>query len=262
MSEQQGRTNVTNRLNGSYQAQIVNVSHPDGLYMATIRLIGLWDAVLDEDLPWAEFLLPIGAKPSNGHVLPVEAEDYVWVDFPRNGDTRYPRITGSLYYAPELTSYLPDEVNGTAYEPKRADGEPEPAIYDRKDYLYDRFGLREHRTASGGYSLTHKATGTAIEVTNDGQMVIHTEGNAFESATGDKTEQFTGNLTITVKGDVTIKSDGSAMVDAGGDATVKAGGVATVEAGADLNLVAGGNVNLEAGGNFAVTAAAAPWKLG
>jgi hypothetical protein len=246
MREQQGRTNVTNRLNGSYQAQVVNVSHPDGIYMASIRLIKLWDAVRDGDLPWAEFLLPIGAKPSNGHVLPVEPGDYVWVDFPRNGDTRYPRITGSLYYAPDLTSYLPDEVNGTAYEPKRAEGEPKPAIYDRKDYLYDRFGLREHRTASGGYSLTHKATGTAIEVTSDGQMVIHTEGNAFESATGNKTEQYTGKLTINVKGDAIIKSDGAA----------------TVEASADLNLVAGGNVNLQAGGNFAVIAAAAPWKLG
>lgn len=117
--------------------------------------------------------------------------------------------------------------------------------YTRKDYLYDRFGLREHRTEKGGYSLTHKATGTAIEVTESGQMVIHAEGDAFQSATGNKSEQY-GSLTIVVKGDATIKSDGAA----------------TVESGGDLNLVAGGNVNLTAAGNFAVTAAAAPWKLG
>lgn len=246
MSERlQGRSNVTNRLHGSYQAEVTGVEHPDGLFLAQVRLLALWEGVNSDDLPWAEFLLPIGAKPNNGHVIPVEIGDYVWVDFPRNGDTRYPRITGSLYHAPDYQSNLPDEVNGTAYESKRAGGEPMPPAYTRKDYLYDRFGLREHRTAKGGYSLTHKATGTAIEVTESGQMVIHAEGDAFQSATGNKSEQY-GSLTIVVKGDATIKSNGAA----------------TVESGGDLNLVSGGNVNLTAAGNFAVIAAAAPWKLG
>lgn len=245
MSSQQGRTNITNRLYGDYQATIV-ATEPDGLYQAQVRLTKLWDAIADDDLPWAEFLLPLGAKASSGHVVPVEPGDEVWVDFPRNGDTRYPRITGSLYHAPDNQSLLPDEVNGKAYTPKRADGEPTPPAFNRKDELYDRFGLREHRTAKGGYSLTHKATGTAFEFTENGDVVIHAEGNAFESATGNKTAQYKGSLTIIVKGNAVIKSDGSTSIESAGD----------------LNLKAGGNVNLEAGGLFAAKAKAAPWKLG
>ncbi|GAJ73311.1 hypothetical protein JCM18904_4190 [Vibrio sp. JCM 18904] len=115
-SENRTRTNVTNRLFGSYQAEVVNTVHPKGLYMVSVRLLGYWDAIPDKDLPFAEFLLPLGAKPSGGHAVPVEkGGDLVWVDFPRNGDTRYPpRITGSLYYAPNYESYLPSEVNGEA----------------------------------------------------------------------------------------------------------------------------------------------------
>ncbi|MCG6418897.1 phage baseplate assembly protein V [Vibrio fluvialis] len=246
MSEHLGRTNVTNRLNGNYQAEVVDVNHPDDLYLAKIRLINLWSAVPDADLPWAEFMLPIGAKASSGRVIPVEPGELVWVDFPRKGDTRYPRITGGLYHAPDNQSQLPDEVNGKPYDPKRAEGEPSPPAYVRADELYDRFGLREHRTAKGGYSLTHKATGTAFEFTESGDVVVHAEGNAFESSTGDKKEQYKGSLTIIVKGDATIKSDGAATVESGGDLTLKAGG-------------GGGG---QAGGNFAVVAKAAPWKLG
>jgi hypothetical protein len=245
MNDQQRRSNITNRLLGEYQAEVVNVTHPDALYMVTVRLLGLWDAIPDGDLPYAEFLLPIGAKPKAGHAVPVEAGDLVWVDFPRNGDTRYPRITGSLYHAPDYQSNLPDDVNGNAYSPKRASGEPTPAAYDRKDDLYERFGLREQKTHSGGWSITHVATGSAIEITPAGEIVIHAEGNAFESATGNKTEQYQGNLSI--------KVSGSCNVDVSGSASVKASSIA---------LDASGDVTVKAGGQFAVTAASAPFTLG
>lgn len=240
------RTEISNRLLGQYQAEVVDVSHPDDLYLARVRLLGLWTAIKDYDLPWAEFLLPIGAKPKAGEVIPVEVGDLVWVDFPRNGDTRYPRITGSLYHAPDYTSNLPDEVNGVNYEPKRADGEPTPPAYTRKDYLYDRWGFREHRTVNGGWSVTHKGTGTAIELTEEGELVVHVEGESFESATGKKTEQYKDALSITVIGPCDIKTDDAMNFESGKDMTFKAGG----------------NVNLESGGDFAVKAKAAPWKLG
>ncbi|EIO9264997.1 hypothetical protein R5M54_003433 [Vibrio alginolyticus] len=252
-SENRTRTNVTNRLFGSYQAEVVNTVHPKGLYMVSVRLLGYWDAIPDKDLPFAEFLLPLGAKPSGGHAVPVEKGDLVWVDFPRNGDTRYPRITGSLYYAPNYESYLPSEVNGEAYQPKRADGEPEPPAYDRKDALFVRFGLRELITHQGGYSVTHTQSGTAIEITPDGQCVIHVEGNAFRSSTGNTLEQIGGALTIKVKGD--------ANIEAGGNATVKASGKANLE-GNEVTIKASGNVNIDAGGQFAVKASAAPFTLG
>ncbi|MBH05022.1 MAG: hypothetical protein CMJ20_01740 [Phycisphaeraceae bacterium] len=233
----QKRTNVTNRLIGDYQAKVVDVVHPKGLYMVSIRLLKLWDDIPDKDLPFAEFRLPLGAKPSAGHVVPVEAGDLVWVSFPRGGDTRYPLITGSLYHAPNYESNLPDDVNEPVFAPKRSAGEPTPPAYDRKDDLYQRLGLREHKTHQGGWSITHVATGTAIEITPDGKCVIHTEGDQFQSATGKHLGQYN---------EIEIKVSGDASVNCGGNGTLKSGGDTTVKAGGDLNLEAGGSLNLKA----------------
>lgn len=262
MSDDIQRSNASNRLLGSYPAKVVNVEHPDGLYMASIRLLGLWDSLPSHVLPWAEFLLPIGAKPSNGHVLPVEVDDLVWVDFPRNGDTRYPRITGSLYHAPEYTSHLPDEVNDKPYEPKRADGEPTPPAYTRKDDLYDRFGLREHKTSSGGWSITHKGTGTALEITPEGKWVLHVEGDSFESATGKRKEQYDKDLEVIVKGKTSITSTGAVTVKTNADATVDAGGSMNLKSGAAFAIDAGAAMTIKAAGEFKVTATNAEFTLG
>lgn len=204
-----GRTNVSNRLYGRYQAEVVNTVHPDHLYLVTVRLLALWDAIPDKDLPYAEFMLPLGAKPDHGHAVPVEKGDLVWVEFPRNGDTRYPLIMGSVYHAPNSRSNLPPEVNQEAYSPKRAKGEPMPPAYDRKDDLYSRFGLRELRTHTGGWSITHLATGTAIEITPDGQVVIHAEADQWRSGTGNLTEQIAKDVILDVGGGkkVTIGKD-------------------------------------------------------
>ncbi len=254
MNDEQRRSNITNRLLGQYQAEVVNTEHPDGLYLVSIRLLNLWDSISDDDLPWAEFLLPLGAKPSHGHAVPVESGDWVWVDFPRNGDTRYPRITGSLYHAPDYQSNLPDDVNGTLYEAIRADGEPSSPSYDRKDDLYQRFGLREHKTHAGGWSITHTATGTAIEITPSGQMVIHTEGDQFQSATGNHKGQYNGKLELIVKGACSITTNDKVAVKADGNISLDSGG--------EVAIKSGGNVNIESGGLFAVKATAAPFTLG
>ncbi|QFT40103.1 hypothetical protein GGC03_27270 (plasmid) [Vibrio sp. THAF191c] len=204
-SDNRKRTNVSNRLYGRYQAQVVNVVHPEKLYMVSVRLLALWDAIPDEDLPYAEFMLPLGAKPEHGHAVPVEKGDLVWVEFPRNGDTRYPLITGSVYHAPNYQSNLPKEVNGIAYEPKRSSGEPTPPAYDRKDDLYERFGLREMKTHAGGWSITHVKSGTAIEILPDGQCVIHTEGKQYRSATDNLNERFDKDVIINVGGGRTLQ---------------------------------------------------------
>ncbi|HHG3329130.1 TPA: phage baseplate assembly protein V [Vibrio parahaemolyticus] len=202
--DQQKRTNTSNKMYGRYRAEVVNTEHPQGLYMVSVRVLGLWDEIADEALPYAEFELPLGAKPSRGHVVPVEEGDFVWVEFPRNGDTRYPLITGSVYHAPEYKSNLPDDVNGEAYQHKRSAGEPEPAAYDRKDDLYERFGLREQKSHTGGWQITHVASGTAIEITPLGECVIHTEGNQWRSGTGNLTEQFAKDVKLDVGGGQTI----------------------------------------------------------
>ncbi len=263
------RTNVGGRMFGSYPATVVSVDHPDGLFMAKIRLNGLWASLSDDVLPWAEFLLPLGAKSEAGHAIPVEADDIVWVDFPRNGDTRYPRITGSVYYAPDNKSYLPTEITGEGLEPKRADGEPTPPDYSAKDDIYSRFGLMERKTAGGGWILTHRDSGTAIEITEDGQHVIHVEGAAYRSAES-VTEQVTKNMTVTIGKDLNVTVSGAANLTLKGDTEVTVKGAATINVGGDATVKADGalalngesGITMETGGTFQVTAAKADFVLG
>ncbi|WP_254619025.1 bacteriophage T4 gp5 trimerisation domain-containing protein [Vibrio metschnikovii] len=235
--DQQKRTNTSNKLYGRYRAAVVNTVHPDGLYMVAIRVLDQWDAIPDEDLPYAEFLLPLGAKPSHGHAVPVEEGDLVWVEFPRNGDTRYPLITGSVYHAPSYKSNLPDDVNNIPYQHKRSSGEPTPEAYDRKDDLYERWGLREQKSHTGGWQITHVASGTAIEITQHGQCIIHTEGDQWRSATGDLTEQF----------------DGNEKVNVGGNSVKKIGGNKTVNVGKNKSSKVGGDVKLDVGGGHFIS---------
>lgn len=252
MSEQHKRTNIGGKLLSSYPAVVIETKHPDGLYLAKVRLLGLWDTLSVDVLPWAEFMLPLGAKPEAGHAVPVEADNQVWVDFPRSGDTRYPRITGAVYQAPNMVSNLPSEITGKGYEQKRADGEPKPPLYSDKDDIYKRFGFMEHKTHSGGYCITHLGTGSAIEITDKGQIIIHCEAEAYRSSK---------NLLEQVAEAFTIKVGGNANIEAKGDATLKAGGKCSVD-GSKLLLKSAGDVSIEAGGNFNVKAVMADFKLG
>ncbi|WP_413113431.1 hypothetical protein [Thaumasiovibrio sp. DFM-14] len=293
------RTNTTGRLHGSYPASIVSTEHPMGLHLAKVALVGLWDGLDPDVLPWAEFILPLGARPNAGHKVPVEEDDLVWVDFPRNGDTRYPRITGACYHAPEGISNLPTESTPEpdeeiVYEQIRHELEPLPPEYSVLDDIYQRFGFMVHKTHTGGYCLTHRASGSAIEMTDEGEIVIHAENNAYRSTTNDLIEHVGENLNITVMGnadidvegslnvssggaavvstdsDATIDAAGNAIVQSGGDATVDASGQATVksgsalslDAGAALNIKASSGINIDAGGVFSVNASLADFKLG
>ncbi|WP_318491922.1 phage baseplate assembly protein V [Photobacterium leiognathi] len=231
------RTNTTGNLYGSYPGKVIDVEHPKGLYMAKVQVLGLWDKVAPNDLPWADFLLPLGAKPNAGHGVPVEIDDLVWVDFPLGGDTRYPRITGSIYHAPDYVSNLPNELFGKGYAQKRHGDEPPATAYGPRDDIYSRFGLIEQKSASGNWCITHKASGSAIEITPNGEIVVHCEGNAFRSSTGNTTENIGGELKLKITGPVNLETDGEYKIKAGGAVSIEAGGAFSVKAtNADFQL--------------------------
>ena len=232
--QQSSRTNTNGRMYGSYPATVVNTTHPQGLYLVSVRVNGLWDSIRQEDLPFAEFLLPIGCKNDAGHAIPVEKGDQVWVDFPRNGDTRYPRITGSIYTAPNGKSNLPNELNDSGFKPAtRADKVPPADPFTFKDDIYSRFNIIEQRSAAGGWSIINKSNGTSIEILPNGAIVINAQGDLFKSATGNILEQASGSITL--------KTDEGFMLIANGDIGLesKSGGI---------NLKANGGIVFDAGG--------------
>ena len=235
-----------------YRAKIIDNMHPKGWHKAKIRVLVLWDDIPEADLPWAEYLLPLGARKEEGSAMPCQVNDLVWVEFPTNGDTRVPLITGSCYVVKEDKSQLPQDLFEALYEHKRHSDEPPPPAVEYGDQVSDIFGLLQQLTMSGDWCVTHKSSGTAMHITPKGELVLHSEGDSYRSSSGNTTENVGGNLTIKVVGPTTIESDG--------DVSVKSGGAASVESNGDLTLKAGGTLHLEAGGQVTGKASAYDFK--
>lgn len=196
--------------------------------MARVRVEGLWDALQVEACPWAEYLLPVGLT-----FVPSQTGDLVWVDFPYGGDSRLPRITGSAQYAPAGKPNLPPEAwNGEgAYEPPRTEGQP-PAdpITPTKDYTYHRNGLLERRTAGGGVSFTHVASGTEIGFNDAGQILLRGAKEIHIEGTNDVTIKTAKSMTLEALDKVSMKAGQGFSIEAGGAMTIEAGGAFSLTA--------------------------------
>lgn len=214
MSNGETRSNPSGRLFGRHRAVVVNNAPPEGLHLAQVRLLVLWDSIPDADLPWAEYSLPLGARPDEGEAMPVKKGDHVWVEFPYSGDSRLPLIVASAYTAPGGKSHLPADLFAQTFEHKRTDGEPAGPSASYGDKVTDLFGVLQQLTQSGDWCLTHKSTGTALHVTKDGHLVFHCEGDSWRTTKGNVLEAVQGNLNITVKGNLKATVDGDATVDA------------------------------------------------
>lgn len=191
------------KLTSRYRAKVENTNHPQGLYMVQIRLLGLWDDLAPDALPWAEYELPLGARKNSGVACPVEEGDLVWVEF-EHGDSRSPVITGSCQYAPNKIPNLPHEAiaGPDAYQHKRGNGEPTPeAAAYHKNTVLSLNGVLIEVEKSGAYRVTQKTSGTAIEIAKGGQVVIHAEADAFISTTG--------NMKLTAGAKFSVEAEGA-----------------------------------------------------
>lgn len=210
---------------GAYRCIVEDVNHPDGLMLARVRVIGEWEGVNVVDLPWAEYMLPIGARPNDGDFNPAQKGDLVWCEFDR-GDSRFPIIKGSCFFAPNGTPNLPHEAfaGSESYQHKRTAAQPKPdaAVY-HKDRVSTQFKFMIERTATGALRATHKPTGTAVEITKDGQLVLHAENDSFESTSKNKLLEANLQITVIGKKQISITSaEANVKVNAATECTVDA----------------------------------------
>jgi len=245
------QSNEPSKLNGQYRASVISTTPPahlENLLLAQVRLIGLWDNSLEANLPWAEYLFPVGVRPLEGDFTPVEVGDFVWVDFV-NGDARCPRIVGGCHYAPEGIPNTPPEcyVNDSPYEHQRHDDEPVPPVNEYHKDKTQRFaGNMVEQTKGGHYRVTNMISGSAVELTPLGQIVIHATDQLFISAGA--------GLKVAITGNTQIDLDGNLVANVTGTTDVKSDKNVTVTTGANMNLKSSGSMNIDAGGSMTIGA--------
>jgi len=211
------------KYDGSYIAEVVSLADPQNLMRVRVKINGLFDGE-ESSLPLATYLLPIGARPGDGNFTPVKPGDQVWVDFPLNGDTRYPRITGSVHYCPGGTPNLPNESwNGSPAVHPRESWEPSVSSGTyHEDVIETQYGLTTTKRSDGSLSILQRGTGAEVYIHPDGQIVVHSPGKLSVSADGD--------LRINSKSNIVMHSDGTTTISSGSTTDVQAGGAMTLVA--------------------------------
>ncbi|HHO0939047.1 TPA: phage baseplate assembly protein V [Aeromonas hydrophila] len=209
---------MTDLVWGKWRARVENVQHPLRHYKAQVRVLGRDDDLPPEALPWAEYELPLGTRENNGGVSPVEPGDYVWVEFV-GGDTRCPVITGGCLHAPGGVLNMPHEAfaGDKSYKHKRTDKQPKPpAPQYHGNPVLSLYGTLLEIEKMGGFRITHKGSGSAVEVTAGGQFVLHAEAETFLSSKGDALVEADAKLTVIVKGNADMQSEGDFSIKADG----------------------------------------------
>jgi hypothetical protein len=227
---------------GEYPARVEDVNDPTGQMLVRVRVYGVFaDNVATDDLPWAEYKLPVGARANDGFFVPCQVNDFVWVDFPYKGDTRRPRITGSMHYCPDGKPNLPHEAWGgpDSIEHKRGEGIPAPSTpVVTKHNTFEQNGVLVELGEDGSARVTQKKSGTAIEITAGGRILLHSQVDWQVNVVGNANIVVGGNTNIETSGDMTVKTTGTTTVNSGDNVNVNCA-VANVKATGGINLDGG-----------------------
>jgi len=205
------------RYTGQYPGQVVSVSDPSMLMRVKVKVFPVFQDIRDEDIPWAEYLFPVGVRPGNGVFVPAVVGDWVWVDFPYLGDSRRPKIVGGMHYCPGSIPNLPPDAMGQSYNHQRSSIEPAPSppAYHDGSIVIDQNGVLLEIGSDGAIRATNKGSGSAIEICADGMITIHGASEVNISSYDETTIQASAiNLMGPILSKSTIGGHGSVSLDA------------------------------------------------
>lgn len=190
--------------------------------------------VSTDNLPWAVVMSPVtGANLKRVGQAPVGIQvGTTVVGFFMDGeDGNNPIILGAIAGIPGAVVEnhdVPPEAREINTINKEQLG-PEPASSYRAKYPYNKVMRTENGHVvevddTPNYERLHvyHASGTYVEINQDGRMVVKTAEDSFEIVAKNKE--------IFVKGNVNIKIDGNATTTVGGTYTVQSGGNMTFKA--------------------------------
>jgi len=196
------------RFFGDYIAVVESTDDPEKLMRVQVRVFGVFTAKAPKaDLPWAEYLLPVGMRVNDGYFTPVDVGDYVWIKFPFDGDTRRPMIIGSVHHAPGKVPNFPHEsfAGPEKLVHKTTGEEPAPTAAEyHKNCVYTQHGVTVEINADTSFTLTQRATGTAVRISPQGDVTIHGQKNIYMSALENMKAIVEGNMQIDVSGKTDI----------------------------------------------------------
>ena len=209
------------KYDSTYVGEVVSVADPDKRCRIKVNVYDVFDGVPVASLPWANFVLPLGSRPGEGAINPVQVGDKVWVRFVE-GDSRRPLIIGSAQASPGgKVNLAPDVCQGDGqYQHKRTDKQPKPeAAPYYEDVVYCQNHALIQLCRSGTIRVTQMTSGSAIEITPAGHMIMHCEGDMFASVKGNTLEEYDGDLKQIIKGNFEKIVEGSMTETSTGEAT-------------------------------------------
>ena len=174
-----------------FVGHVVDVENdPLKLGRVKVRAIGVYDNIKDEDLPWAQVVIPItqGVHEGKGQYLGILKDTQVFGIFLDGQNSQLPMVIGSI----------PKEGDANP----KADGKyPLNKVYETETGHY-----KEWDDSEDGRIREQHRSGTFYELQADGSRVTVIEKDD----------------TLTVKGDVRIQVNGNASVICSNDVTVSA----------------------------------------
>ncbi len=117
-------------------------------------------------------------------------------------DTRRPRITGAVHFAPDRKPNLPSEAIGKGYD----HAESEDKAKYNESRVMTHFSSTIEFMKSGKLRVFNRDSGAIVELSKSGQVLIHAPSDLIAKANGS----------------ISIKAGSDIDLNAGGNFTVKA----------------------------------------
>lgn len=238
-----------------------------------VRIFNVHDDIPTEDLDWAQVMMPTtsGSFEGNGDTPQLSVGSRVVGFFMDGREKQIAMIMGSFPVIPDMDNAkhsIPALARGeqTIKKEKAHPVEPDSAYaaeYPYNRVIQTRSGHAIELDDTPGHERIHifHRTGTSIEISSDGRMVIKTVGDSFDIVGGAKKIAISGDCNLNVEGtlnaivqnDVSINTNGNMKLSATGRLTLNGLNGISLNSGTDVAVAAPGGLNTTVGGIRSVT---------
>jgi len=240
---------------GNYRGVVINDLDPMEAGRVKIRVFGVHDELLEDDIPWAIFADPLmGGQPGLGGFITPDVGSHVWVFF-EGGDHMQPVFFAG---APAKPHGPPEKtLDGVQYPRNKVFRTKAGHVIEIDDTPGD---TRIHVLHKSGTHKTYHENGDAVEeITNNLSIYvekdasIYVKGNVDETVEGNVKRQVQGDVEEIVNGDFTTTIFGRRKEQSGNGTEYLSSNNVTVS-GSRIDLNPGGVAIRMVAGRFVYTA--------